>query len=170
MCRHRTRAYVVSIPTARRGHRSSSGRLTAAFEIDLLEITAGGDVAFAHALLRCGTEEQLADNPDNRLRLTLGLRNEDGRWVVAHERSFPIADDNPDDVAIGVPKSLAVHGSGGLDLGVEWSALATLRRQGSLGRALFGFEPIPVPGKGLGPGRCPVQSRRLGLANMITAN
>jgi len=62
------------------------------FEIDELEITAGDDVAFAHALLRCGTQEHFADNPDNRLRLTLGLRKENGRWVVAHEHhSFPLA-------------------------------------------------------------------------------
>jgi ketosteroid isomerase-like protein len=50
-----------------------------------LDVTAGEDVAYAHALLRCGTQQDLAENPDNRLRLTLGLRKEDGRWVVAHE-------------------------------------------------------------------------------------
>jgi ketosteroid isomerase-like protein len=55
-----------------------------------LEVTAGKDVAYAYALLRCGTPTELADNPENRLRLTLGLRKEDGRWVVAHEHhSFP---------------------------------------------------------------------------------
>lgn len=57
----------------------------ATFEIVSLDITAGEDVAFAHALLRCGTPEQFAANPDNRLRLTIGLRKEDGRWIVAHE-------------------------------------------------------------------------------------
>jgi ketosteroid isomerase-like protein len=47
-------------------------------------------VAFAHALLRCGTQAELEANPENRLRLTLGLRKEGGRWVVAHEHhSFP---------------------------------------------------------------------------------
>ena len=62
----------------------------ASFEIVSLEITAGDDVAYAHALLRCGTQQELADHPQNRLRLTLGLRNEGGRWVVAHEHhSFP---------------------------------------------------------------------------------
>ncbi|MGH2838358.1 MAG: YybH family protein [Thermoleophilaceae bacterium] len=62
----------------------------AAFEIVSLEVTAGEEVAYAHALLRCGTQQELADNPDNRLRLTLGLRKEDGQWVVAHEHhSFP---------------------------------------------------------------------------------
>ena len=55
----------------------------AVFEIDELAVTAGTDVAYAFALMRCG-------KPDNgvldaRLRLTLGLRREDGRWMVAHE-------------------------------------------------------------------------------------
>jgi uncharacterized protein (TIGR02246 family) len=62
----------------------------ASFDIVSLDVTAGEDVAYAHALLRCGTEEELRDDPDNRLRLTIGLRKEDGRWVVAHEHhSFP---------------------------------------------------------------------------------
>ncbi|PZG03175.1 nuclear transport factor 2 family protein [Nonomuraea aridisoli] len=60
------------------------------FEILSLEVTAGVDVAFAYALLRCGTG---ADDPDVRLRLTFGLRKEGGRWVIAHEHhSFPLAD------------------------------------------------------------------------------
>src|SRR5918998_363909 len=46
----------------------------ALFEITSLEVTAGDDVAYAHALLRCGTPEELAAQPANRLRLTLGLR------------------------------------------------------------------------------------------------
>jgi uncharacterized protein (TIGR02246 family) len=63
----------------------------ASFEIVSLEITAGEDVAYAHALLRCGTPEELAANPERRLRLTLGLRKKDGSWVVAHEHhSFPL--------------------------------------------------------------------------------
>jgi uncharacterized protein (TIGR02246 family) len=62
----------------------------AVFDIESLDITAGADVAFAYALLRCGTPEEFARNPDNRLRLTLGLRKQDGRWVVSHEHhSFP---------------------------------------------------------------------------------
>jgi uncharacterized protein (TIGR02246 family) len=62
----------------------------ASFEIESLDVTAGDDVAYVYALLRCGTPEELADNPDNRLRLTLGLTKEDGRWVVRHEHhSFP---------------------------------------------------------------------------------
>jgi uncharacterized protein (TIGR02246 family) len=57
----------------------------ASFEIVSLDVTAGEDVAYAHALLRCGMPEELASHPDQRLRLTLGLRREDGGWVVAHE-------------------------------------------------------------------------------------
>jgi uncharacterized protein (TIGR02246 family) len=65
----------------------------ASFEVESLEVTAGDEVAYAFALLRCGTKQELTDNPENRLRLTLGLRKESGRWVVAHEHhSFPLAD------------------------------------------------------------------------------
>jgi uncharacterized protein (TIGR02246 family) len=65
----------------------------AVFEIVSLDITAGDDVAFAYALLRCDTPDGLARNPDNRLRLTLGLRKQDGQWVVTHEHhSFPSTD------------------------------------------------------------------------------
>jgi uncharacterized protein (TIGR02246 family) len=68
-------------------------RRGASFEIESLDVTAGDDVAYAHALLRCGTQEELDENPANRLRLTLGLRKENGRWVVAHEHhSFPLTD------------------------------------------------------------------------------
>ena len=62
----------------------------AAFELVSLNVTAGADVAFAYGLLRCGTPEDLANDPTNRLRLTLGLRKQAGRWVVSHEHhSFP---------------------------------------------------------------------------------
>jgi uncharacterized protein (TIGR02246 family) len=62
----------------------------ASFEIVELEVVAGSDVAYAYGLLRCGTEKELVENPANRLRLTLGLRKQDGGWVVAHEHhSFP---------------------------------------------------------------------------------
>jgi uncharacterized protein (TIGR02246 family) len=68
-------------------------RSGAIFEIVELDVTAGEDVAFAHALLRCGTAAEFEQNPDNRLRITLGLRKENGRWVVTHEHhSFPATD------------------------------------------------------------------------------
>jgi ketosteroid isomerase-like protein len=50
-----------------------------------LHVTAGEDVAFACALLRCGTPEEHEAKPENRLRPTLGLRKESGRWIVSHE-------------------------------------------------------------------------------------
>src|ERR687895_1855691 len=58
-------------------------RRGASFEIVELDVTEGEDVAFAHALLRCGTREERERDPDNRLRLTIGLRRDGGRWVVA---------------------------------------------------------------------------------------
>jgi uncharacterized protein YndB with AHSA1/START domain/ketosteroid isomerase-like protein len=60
------------------------------FAIERLDVTAGERVAFATALLRCGTEEELRKNPATRLRLTVGLRKEDDGWMIAHEhQSFP---------------------------------------------------------------------------------
>ena len=55
------------------------------FEIVSLDVAASTDVAFAYALLRCGTQEGLRKRPQQRLRLTIGLRKERGRWLVAHE-------------------------------------------------------------------------------------
>lgn len=60
-------------------------RRGALFELVDLEVTPGDDVAFAYALLRCGMPADLAKDPASRLRLTVGLRKHDGRWVVTHE-------------------------------------------------------------------------------------
>jgi uncharacterized protein (TIGR02246 family) len=69
----------------------------ATFEVTSLDVTAGDTVAYVDALLRCGTADDLASRPERRLRLTLGLRKDGGRWVVAHEHhSFP-DDTLPDD-------------------------------------------------------------------------
>ncbi|MGW4484763.1 nuclear transport factor 2 family protein [Amycolatopsis sp. NPDC004368] len=65
----------------------------AEFTILELDVTAGEDVAFAWALLHCGTP---ADPPGHHLRLTLGLRKEQGRWTVTHEHhSFAAVDPAP---------------------------------------------------------------------------
>jgi uncharacterized protein (TIGR02246 family) len=62
----------------------------AEFEIEELDVTAGADVAFAWALLRCGTAKEFKLLPDQRLRLTVGLKKVSGRWTVTHEHhSFP---------------------------------------------------------------------------------
>jgi len=60
------------------------------FEIVRLDVTAGDTVAFATALLRCGTKASLAKDNAAQLRLTVGLRKIDGAWKIAHEHhSFP---------------------------------------------------------------------------------
>ncbi len=62
----------------------------ATFDIVSLEVAAGTDVAFAHALLLCGTAEDFARDPAKRLRITFGLRKQHGHWSVVHEHhSFP---------------------------------------------------------------------------------
>ena len=70
----------------------------AVFQIESLDVTAGAEVAFAYALLRCGTTADLTRDAEQRLRLTLGLRKIEGRWTVTHEHhSFP--DATPADTA-----------------------------------------------------------------------
>jgi uncharacterized protein (TIGR02246 family) len=60
------------------------------FEIVRLDVTAGDTVAFATALLRCGSKASLAKDDTPQLRLTIGLRKIDGAWKIAHEHhSFP---------------------------------------------------------------------------------
>jgi hypothetical protein len=54
------------------------------FEIDSLDVTAGADVAFAFALLRCGTPADFERDPEHRLRLTIGLHKVDDRWLPDH--------------------------------------------------------------------------------------
>jgi uncharacterized protein (TIGR02246 family) len=48
-----------------------------------LQITAGRDVAFAVALMRCAEIE--GGNVDLDFRLTIGLHKIDGQWIVTHE-------------------------------------------------------------------------------------
>ncbi len=55
------------------------------FDIESLDVVAGADVAFAYGLLRCGTPAEFARDPEQRLRLTVGLRKVAGRWTVLHE-------------------------------------------------------------------------------------
>jgi len=66
-----------------------------AFDIVELAITAGEDVAFAVAIMRCGSST-FSGPPEKEgflFRLTIGLRNVDGDWRIAHEHhSVPSAD------------------------------------------------------------------------------
>jgi len=55
------------------------------FDIDELNITAGNDVAFVTALMRCAGTEANGDQTELEFRLTMGLRKVDGRWIIEHE-------------------------------------------------------------------------------------
>ncbi|TQS46130.1 YybH family protein [Cryptosporangium phraense] len=96
----------------------------AVFEFTELEITAGDDVAFAFALLRCGSAAELTAEPDRRLRLTLGLRKADGHWLIAHEHhSFTTPDESDEPIR-------AIHqrwydGTAAKDLDAIVAAIAT---------------------------------------------
>ncbi|MET8093418.1 nuclear transport factor 2 family protein [Micromonospora sp. NPDC005220] len=81
----------------------------AVFELTSLDITAGDTVAYANALLRCGTPDDLATRPDLRLRLTLGLRKEYGSWVVAHEHHSFADDGGTDDRETSEREVRALH-------------------------------------------------------------
>jgi ketosteroid isomerase-like protein len=61
------------------------------FDIMDLQITAGSDVAFAVALMRCAMIE--GGNVDLDFRLTVGLRKIGGQWIVTHEHHSVPAED-----------------------------------------------------------------------------
>jgi ketosteroid isomerase-like protein len=66
-----------------------------AFDIEDLAITAGEDVAFATAIMRCGsgTFSGPLEEGGFLFRLTIGLRNIDGDWRITHEHhSVPSVD------------------------------------------------------------------------------
>lgn len=55
------------------------------FTMHDLTVTAGSDVAFAHACVDCrGSDAEDGPQPVT-VRLTVGLRRIDDRWVVTHE-------------------------------------------------------------------------------------
>ena len=63
------------------------------FEIQDMDVTAGVDVAFAFATMRC--EGPGSDGKAEALdfRLTIALSKIDGRWMIAHEHhSVPATD------------------------------------------------------------------------------
>jgi ketosteroid isomerase-like protein len=66
-----------------------------AFDIEELAITAGEDVAFAVAILRCGSATVSGPPTEGGFlfRLTIGLRKVSGDWRIAHEHhSVPATD------------------------------------------------------------------------------
>ena len=58
-----------------------------AFDIEELAVTAGADVAFAAAIMRCGPDSSRnpADKDGFKFRLTVGLRKVNGDWRITHE-------------------------------------------------------------------------------------
>jgi ketosteroid isomerase-like protein len=55
------------------------------FDINEMNITAGHDVAFVTALMRCAGTEANGKRRALEFRLTIGLRKIGGRWIVMHE-------------------------------------------------------------------------------------
>ncbi len=56
-----------------------------AFDIGEMHITAGNDVAFVTALMRCAGTEASGEQIELEFRLTIGLRKSGGQWTVLHE-------------------------------------------------------------------------------------
>ena len=63
------------------------------FEIQEMDVTAGADVAFAFASMRCGTRGSDGKTEPLDFRLTICLRKIDGRWMIAHEHHSVPAED-----------------------------------------------------------------------------
>ena len=55
------------------------------FNISEMGVTAGNDVAFVTALMRCAGTEVNGENIELDFRLTIGLRKIDDQWIVMHE-------------------------------------------------------------------------------------
>jgi len=55
------------------------------FDIKNIEITAGTDVAFVAALMRCAGTEKNGERIELEFRLTVGLRKIEDQWTVLHE-------------------------------------------------------------------------------------
>jgi uncharacterized protein (TIGR02246 family) len=63
------------------------------FDITDISITAGSDVAFVVATMRCAEPGSSGEPKALDFRLTVGLRKIDGRWTITHEHhSVPAVD------------------------------------------------------------------------------
>lgn len=58
---------------------------TMIFEIHDLKIAAGEDVAFCHALNRCGGTGENGEEKSGWMRMTACYRKRNGKWLVVHE-------------------------------------------------------------------------------------
>jgi ketosteroid isomerase-like protein len=57
----------------------------AVFDIKEMKVTAGDDVAFVTAAMRCAGGEAGSADADLDFRLTIGLHKIDGQWTIVHE-------------------------------------------------------------------------------------
>ena len=55
------------------------------FDITEMTVVAGGDVAFAAAVMRCAERDSRGQDTVLEFRLTVGLRKVEGQWMVVHE-------------------------------------------------------------------------------------
>jgi len=55
------------------------------FDVGEMNISAGNDVAFVTALMRCAGTEPSGERIRLEFRLTIGLRKTGGQWTVMHE-------------------------------------------------------------------------------------
>lgn len=58
---------------------------SAVFELQNLEITAGSDVAFAHAFIRCGGTTPKGRTFEDIVRATFCLQKIDSKWLIMHQ-------------------------------------------------------------------------------------
>jgi len=63
----------------------SWSRDSGVFDINKMDITAGNDVAFVIALMRCAGVKANAEREELEFRLTIGLRKIGSQWIVIHE-------------------------------------------------------------------------------------
>jgi ketosteroid isomerase-like protein len=55
------------------------------FEIVEMTVTAGTEVAFVAAVMRCAGRESNGEDIELEFRLTVGLQKINGQWVITHE-------------------------------------------------------------------------------------
>lgn len=55
------------------------------FAFDRMDVTAGSDVAFVTALMRCARTEKSGEKIALAFRLTVGLEKIQDQWTIAHE-------------------------------------------------------------------------------------
>ncbi len=55
------------------------------FEAPELQVAAGDDVGFAHALIRCGGADESGEEKASWMRMSAGYRKRDGKWLAVHE-------------------------------------------------------------------------------------